>query len=94
MATFPATLIMTSREHLLHVRIWCVVAHVAWSVAVKSTCSALVNSLIILHSPLKQSQSYDGTLSHHDVILSQIPPIEVTAFVCTLQKQVAMDSST
>ena len=31
---------------------------------------------------LKQSQSYDR-------ILSQIPPIEAAAFVCTLQKQVA-----
>ena len=30
---------------------------------------------------LKQSQSYDGILSHRDVILSQIMPIEVAAFV-------------
>ena len=56
-------------------------AHVAWSVADKSTCNALVRSLIILHLLLKQSQSYDGILSHRDVILSQIPPIEVAAFV-------------
>ena len=65
------------------------VAHVAWSVAVKSMCNALVRSLIILHEPLKQSQSYDGILSHRDVILSQILPIEVAAFVCTLHIQVA-----
>ena len=57
------------------------VAHVVWSVADKSTCNALVRSLIILHSLLKQSQSYNGILSHRDVILSQIPPIEVAAFV-------------
>ena len=47
------------------------VAHVAWSVAVKSMCNVLVRSLIILHELLKQSQSYDGILSHRDVILSQ-----------------------
>ena len=49
------------------------VAHVAWSVAVKSMCNTLVRSLIILHELLKQSQSYDGILSHRDVILSQYP---------------------
>ena len=89
MTTYPATITMMSGDRLLHVRIWCVVAHVAWSSAFKSTFSALVRSLIIPHKPLKQSHCYDGILSHRDVILSQIPPIEVAAFVCTLQKQVA-----
>ena len=55
MAAYPATIIMTSHEHLLHVRIWCVVALVALSSAVKSLCSALVHPLMILHSAPKDS---------------------------------------
>ena len=43
MATFVTTIIMTSHEHLLHMMILCVVAHVAWSSVVKSMCSALAN---------------------------------------------------
>ena len=53
---------------------------------------AEVRSLIIAHSPSKQSQSYDGILSHHDVILCHILPIEVSAFARTLRKQVAHES--
>ena len=42
------------------------------------------------HSALtfKAVTKLDGILSYRDVILSQIPPIEEAAFVCSLQKKV------
>ena len=42
---FPATILMTLHGHLSHLRIWCVVVHVACSSVVKSLCNTLTNAL-------------------------------------------------
>ena len=81
LTAFPAIIIMASREHLLQGRIKCVIICGQKFVQL---AHALPDN-----SPSKQSQSCDGILSHHDVILCNIPLIEVTTFACTLRKQVA-----
>ena len=58
-AIFPATVIMMSGEHLLHVSICFAVAHVGLSWAVKISCSALDDK------SANPSFSYKISLAHY-----------------------------